>query len=74
VSVLHGESPLYIHAKLLVVDQGLPDGRALVGSQNLSDTSLGDDRELGVVLTAPALVGAVGRVVSGDAARGTLWR
>jgi phosphatidylserine/phosphatidylglycerophosphate/cardiolipin synthase-like enzyme len=73
VSVLHGESPLYIHAKLLVVDAGRPGARALVGSQNLSDTSLDEDRELGVVLTAPPLVSTIGRLVEHDMSLGTAW-
>lgn len=73
VAVMHGESPLYIHAKLLVTDAGTNAGRALVGSQNLSDTSLDRDRELGVVLTAPALVRSVGRIVEQDMSRGTLF-
>lgn len=74
VRVLHGESPLYIHAKLLVVDAGRPGARALVGSQNISVASLTEDRELGVVLTAPRLVAALGRLIETDAARGAAWR
>jgi cardiolipin synthase len=73
VWVLHGETPLYIHAKLYVADAGRPGARALVGSQNVSVASLTEDRELGVVLTAPKLVTAVGRVIEADAAAGTPW-
>lgn len=74
VWVMHGETPLYIHAKLLVADAGRPGARALVGSQNISVASLTADRELGVVLTAPRLVAAVGRIVERDAAQATAWR
>jgi phosphatidylserine/phosphatidylglycerophosphate/cardiolipin synthase-like enzyme len=74
VWVLHGESPLYIHAKLLVADAGTPTARALVGSQNLSTTSLTRDRELGIVLTSGRLVARLGRLVEHDAATGTPWR
>lgn len=74
VRVLHGETPLYIHAKLLVVDAGQPDARALVGSQNLSTASLDYDRELGVVLTEPRLVSALARLIESDAGHGSLWR
>jgi phosphatidylserine/phosphatidylglycerophosphate/cardiolipin synthase-like enzyme len=73
VSVMHGESPLYIHAKLLVVDAGTAHGRAFVGSENLSDASLLHDRELGVVLVAPALVSRLAAVVDSDLDDGEPW-
>jgi cardiolipin synthase len=73
VSVMRGETPLYIHAKLLVVDAGTPHGRAFVGSENLSDTSLLHDRELGVVLVAPPLVTKLGALVDRDVTDGQPW-
>jgi cardiolipin synthase A/B len=74
VSLRYGESPLYVHAKLLVIDRGTPAGRAFVGSENLSGTSLLHDRELGVVLVAPALVDAIASVISRDVSGGRQWR
>jgi cardiolipin synthase len=74
VGLLHGESPLYIHAKLLAVDAGTPHGRAFVGSENLADSSLLHDRELGVVLVAPRLVSEVAAVVGADVRDGQRWR
>jgi phosphatidylserine/phosphatidylglycerophosphate/cardiolipin synthase-like enzyme len=68
VRVDHGQS-YYIHAKVLVVD----GAGALVSSQNLSTTSLQDNRELGVRLTARPLVRALGADVAADAARGERW-
>lgn len=73
VGLLHGESPLYIHAKLLVVDQGSSGARAFVGSENLSDASLLHDRELGVVLVAPHLVDQVAATISADLSVGQPW-
>jgi phosphatidylserine/phosphatidylglycerophosphate/cardiolipin synthase-like enzyme len=73
VRVMYGEVPLYVHAKLLVVDAGMPGGRVLVGSQNLADTSLLSDRELGIVLLSPALVERVAAVVAGDFRDGRSW-
>jgi phosphatidylserine/phosphatidylglycerophosphate/cardiolipin synthase-like enzyme len=43
-------SGLYIHAKLMVIDNAL----AVVGSQNFTATSLDLNRELAIVLTDPA--------------------
>jgi cardiolipin synthase A/B len=73
VSVMRGETPLYIHAKLLIVDAGTPHGRAFVGSENLSDTSLLHDRELGVVLVTSSLVSRLGALVDRDVADGQAW-
>jgi phosphatidylserine/phosphatidylglycerophosphate/cardiolipin synthase-like enzyme len=74
VVVLHGESPRYIHAKILAVDAGRPDQRVLVGSQNISTTSLQHDRELGIVLLQPRLVGELAALVATDAAAGEPWQ
>ena len=68
VRVDHGQS-YYIHAKLIVVD----DRSALVSSQNLSATSLDDNRELGIRLTAARLVHALAGDVAADAAGAQRW-
>lgn len=73
VSLMHGESPLYIHAKLVAIDVGTPSARGFVGSENLSAASLLRDRELGVVLVAPSLVDRVATVVSSDLRDGQRW-
>jgi cardiolipin synthase len=74
VSLLHGESPLYIHAKLFAFDVGTTEGRAFVGSENLSDASLLHDRELGVVLVAPDLVDQIAATIATDVTSGERWR
>jgi phosphatidylserine/phosphatidylglycerophosphate/cardiolipin synthase-like enzyme len=74
VSLLHGETPLYIHAKLLAVDAGMSTARAFVGSENFSDASLLHDRELGIVLVAPHLVDQVAATISADVTTGQRWR
>jgi cardiolipin synthase len=74
VSLMHGEAPLYIHAKLLAVDVGTPQARGFVGSENLADSSLLHDRELGVVLVAPSLVDQVAAVIRSDVSDGQPWR
>jgi phosphatidylserine/phosphatidylglycerophosphate/cardiolipin synthase-like enzyme len=53
---------LYIHAKVVVAD----GTTAFVGSQNFSVSSLEYNRELGLVTTDPALVGALERTLSSD--------
>lgn len=74
VSLLHGETPRYIHAKLFAIDVGTPHERAFVGSENLSDTSLMHDRELGIVLLQPRLVATVAATIETDLRDGQPWR
>ena len=59
-------SSLYIHAKAIVADAGLPGQQAVVGSQNFSVASLDYNRELGILTSDPALVAAVAGTLAGD--------
>lgn len=60
--------PDQLHAKLVVAD-----GVAFVGSQNLSPTSLSDNREVGVFVTEAAPVGLIVDQVDADWAASTAW-
>ncbi|MBW3634277.1 MAG: DNA-binding protein, partial [Chloroflexi bacterium] len=53
---------LYIHAKLIVAD----GERAFVGSQNLSATSLDQNRELGIILDDPVNLARLSRTFALD--------
>jgi len=55
-------SSLYIHAKLIVAD----GERALVGSQNLSATSLDQNRELGIIVDDPVNLARLTRTFAID--------
>ncbi len=57
---------LYLHAKAIVADAGLPGQRALVGSQNFSVASLGYNRELGILTRSPAVVAALSTTLTAD--------
>jgi cardiolipin synthase A/B len=57
---------LYIHAKAIVADAGLPGQQALVGSQNFSVASLDYNRELGIITGDPAVVAAISKTLAGD--------
>jgi phosphatidylserine/phosphatidylglycerophosphate/cardiolipin synthase-like enzyme len=61
VRVYHGQA-YYIHAKLLEVDTRT----ALVSSQNLSPTSLDDNRELGIEVSAGGVIAALTRDFAAD--------
>ncbi len=57
----------YIHAKLLLVHAG----EALVGSQNLSTTSLDYTRELSIELTSAPMLGRLAAAFDRDYSGGT---
>lgn len=53
---------LYVHAKMIMVD----GRRAFVGSQNISSTSLDQNREVGIIMTDPVNLARLGRVFDID--------
>lgn len=57
---------LYIHAKVIVADQGSADARAFVGSENFSEVSLDENRELGIVTGDRAIIAGLMRIFAGD--------
>jgi cardiolipin synthase len=58
---------LYVHAKLIIADEK----RAFVGSQNLSATSLDQNRELGIVVADPVSLARLQRTFNIDFQAGT---
>ena len=64
-------APLYIHAKIILADIGLPHQKAFLGSQNFSTYSLTKNRELGLVFTDAAILGALNTTLAADFAGGT---
>jgi len=61
-------SALYIHAKVIDVD----GTKGFIGSENFSTASLDYNRELGLVTSAPAVLGPLNSALSGDIANGQL--
>ena len=59
-------SALYIHAKAIAADAGLPGQRVLVGSQNFSVASLDYNRELGILTRDQAVVAAISATLTED--------
>ena len=64
---------IYIHAKVIVADSGLPSQAAFVGSQNFSTASLDYNRELGLVTTFPALISSLTNTLDSDFATAQAW-
>ena len=64
-------APLYIHAKVIVVDYGQTNQQAFVGSENFSNASLNQNRELGLTLTDSTVLQSLNTTLNSDFAGGT---
>ena len=67
-------SSLYIHAKVIVADQGLSGQKAFLGSENFSSASLTRNRELGLITTSNAIVSSLQTTLLNDYAGSTPWQ
>jgi phosphatidylserine/phosphatidylglycerophosphate/cardiolipin synthase-like enzyme len=56
----------YIHAKAIVADYGTSTAKVFLGSENFSDNSLNDNRELGLIISDPAVLGGVESTFNAD--------
>jgi len=66
VSPTAGAASMYIHAKAIVADYGLPGAAAFVGSENLSCVSLNDNRECGILIEDPAILARIEATFTSD--------
>lgn len=64
---------LYIHAKVIVADEGTSSARAFIGSENFSNASLNENRELGFITTDSTVITPVIDTVISDYEGGTTW-
>lgn len=62
---------LYIHAKAIVADYGTSTAKVFVGSENFSDNSLNNNRELGLIINDSAVLTGVHTTFNSDFAGGT---
>lgn len=63
----------YIHAKAIVADYGTSNQVAFVGSENFSNASLTENRELGLTTTNSSIISQLESTLSNDYAGGTPW-
>lgn len=66
-------APLYIHAKIILVDAALPTRKAFLGSENFSTASLTRNRELGLTLTDPTVLASLAATLMADFKGATPW-
>jgi cardiolipin synthase len=73
VSVYSPEAMLYIHAKVILADYGTPHASLFAGSENFSDASLEKNRELGLIVTDPAILSSINSTLLQDFHGATPW-
>jgi phosphatidylserine/phosphatidylglycerophosphate/cardiolipin synthase-like enzyme len=67
-------APLYIHAKVILADDGTPTHQKLfVGSENFSTGSMEYNRELGLMVADQPIADSIHAVLTADFADGTPW-
>ena len=77
VSTYKASASLYIHAKVILVDDNgssaIGTTKVFLGSENFSQTSLDRNRELGLITTDPAILASVSSTVNKDFAGATAF-
>src|SRR5208282_591589 len=61
ISYYSSSTGFYIHGKVIEADYGTGHAKIFIGSENFSGTSLNDNRELGLIISDPAVLSAVAR-------------
>jgi phosphatidylserine/phosphatidylglycerophosphate/cardiolipin synthase-like enzyme len=69
--VLYRHAALYIHAKVVLSDFGSAAAKVFVGSENFTNPSLTENRELGLVTTDPAILASLHTTLQSDYDGGT---
>jgi phosphatidylserine/phosphatidylglycerophosphate/cardiolipin synthase-like enzyme len=73
ISYYSSSTGFYIHGKVIEADYGSGHARMFVGSENFSRTSLDDNRELGLIISDPAVLSAMARTFAADFRNGHHW-
>lgn len=63
----------YIHGKVIEADYGTPEAKVFIGSENFSNTSLNENRELGLIISDPTILSSIESTFTSDFAAGTPW-
>jgi cardiolipin synthase A/B len=61
-----GTGQMYIHAKMILADNGTASAQAYIGSENFSCVSLDDNRECGIIVTEPAILARLQTTYNSD--------
>jgi cardiolipin synthase len=73
VATYAADASLYIHAKAIVADYGHTGAKVFLGSENFSNASLNENRELGLITTDAAVLTSVHSTLAADYSGGAVW-
>src|SRR5204862_7561195 len=73
ISYYHSPSGFYRHGKILEADYGTRHAKVFIGSENFSNTSLNQNRELGLITASHAVMSSIARTFATDFRNGTHW-
>jgi cardiolipin synthase len=68
--VTYSHAAIYIHAKVIVADYGTSAARVYVGSENFSNASLTENRELGLITSDATTMAGINMTLTSDYAGG----
>jgi cardiolipin synthase A/B len=73
ISYYSNPDGFYIHGKVILADYGQSTADIFIGSQNFSNTSLTENRELGLIINDSAIESSINTDFQKDFAGGTKW-
>jgi phosphatidylserine/phosphatidylglycerophosphate/cardiolipin synthase-like enzyme len=73
ISYYSSSTGFYIHGKVVEADYGTKHGKIFIGSENFSNTSLKQNRELGLIISAHAVMSAIAGTFASDFRNGKRW-
>ena len=73
ISYYSSSTGFYIHGKVIEADYGKPGAKLFIGSENFSNTSLNDNRELGLIISNQTVMSAIATTFTADFKNGKQW-
>jgi len=73
ISYYSSSTGFYIHGKVIEADYGTAHAKVFVGSENFSNTSLNQNRELGLIISSHAVMSAIASTFTSDFRNGKHW-
>src|SRR5690349_16034552 len=73
ISYYSSSTGFYIHGKVVEADYGTAGAKIFIGSENFSDTSLNQNRELGLIISSHPVMSAIAGTFASDFRNGKHW-
>ena len=73
ISYYSSSTGFYIHGKVVEADYGTKHAKIFAGSENFSNTSLNQNRELGLIISGHAVMSAIAGTFATDFRNGRHW-